>query len=65
MKFTKETARRAVRTFFQAVIGIVAAGIATVDFSDGTTVKTALFGLCASAIAGGLSAIMNLESEDE
>lgn len=63
MKFTKETAKRMVRTFLQAVIGYIVANLAIVDFSSGKDVaKSALVGLIVSAIAAGLSAVMNLQS---
>ena len=66
MKFTKETFKRVIRTFLQAVIACIVAGFATIDFSSGKDViKSALFGLCGSALAAGIAAIMNLQSSAE
>lgn len=63
MKFTKESFIRAVRTFFQSVIAYVLVNIAVVDFSnDNETIRSALIGLIISAIAGGISAVMNMEN---
>jgi len=62
MKFTRETARRALRTFIQAIIAYIAVNIVTIDFTAGDdVVKSALIGLGVSAVAAGLSALMNLE----
>lgn len=59
---TKETAKRAARTFIQAAVGYVAVNIALVDFSGGSdVVKSALCGLAASSIAAGIAAVMNRE----
>lgn len=65
---TKETARRAGRTFLQAAIGYVVANITIVDFTSGDeVVKSALCGIAVSAIAAGIAAVMNKEkiSEEE
>ncbi len=63
----KETVRRAVRTFFQAAAGYLAANIA-VTFSgvaDGRdTLKSALVIVAASAVACGLAAVMNLPKKN-
>lgn len=65
-RFTKETAKRAVRTFGQAAVGYIVANLAIVDFSSGKEVaKSALIGLCMSALAAGLSAVMNLQKKEE
>ena len=62
MKFTKETLRRALRTFIQAAVAYLAANLCMVDFTSETDVLTsALFGLVVSALAAGMSAVMNLE----
>lgn len=64
MKFTKETFKRAFRTFIQAAIGYIAVNIAVVDFSSGKEViKSALIGLAVSAISAGIAAVMNLSNE--
>lgn len=61
MKFTKETLRRAIRTFLQAVVAYIIANITIVDFSEKSIAKSALIGLITSALAAGISAVMNLE----
>lgn len=62
MKFTKETLKRAGRTFIQAAIAYIGVNIAVVDFSSGKdVVKTSLIGLGVSAVAAGIAAVMNLE----
>ena len=50
------------RTFFQAFIGYAAtnAPIVLADIEDCELLKTALLGLCVSAIAAGIAALMNL-----
>ncbi len=64
MKITKACLKKALRTFIQAVIAYVAVNIALIDFSDGkAALTTALTGLATSAVAAGLSAVMNLEKK--
>lgn len=66
MKFTKETATRALRTFIQAVIAYIAVNLVAVDFTSGKDiVKSALIGLGVSAVSAGLAAVMNLENEEK
>jgi len=66
MRFTNETFKRMLRTFIQAVIGYIVANLAIVDYSSGRAVaKSALIGLCVSAFAAGLSAVMNLQKKEE
>ena len=67
MKFTKETARRALRTFIQAALAYIAVNIALIDFnSDKELIRSGLIGLAVAAFAAGLGAVMNLEKvEDE
>ena len=66
MKFTKETAKRAFRTFGQAAVGYIIANLAVVDLTSGKDVaKSALIGLGVSAVAAGLSAVMNLQKREE
>lgn len=61
-KFTKETLKRAGRTFLQTAAAYIAANLCVVDFSAGKDVLlSALLGLCVSAGAAGLAAVMNLE----
>ena len=62
MKFTKETLKRMLRTFLQAAIACIVAGFATIDFSnEKEVIKSAIFGLCGSAIAAGIAAVLNLQ----
>lgn len=66
MKCTKETLKRAFRTFVQTALGYVAVNIAVVDFSAQKTVlKSVLIGLGVSAVSAGLSAVMNLEKKED
>ena len=69
MKFTKETARRALRTFIQAAVGFIASNVVLqvsgVAWDDISTIKSAVIGLIASALAAGAAAVMNLEKEDD
>ena len=65
MKFTKETLRRAWRTFIQTAAAYVAANLCVIDFTASKDViHSALFGLAVSAAAAGLAAIMNLEKKE-
>ncbi len=65
MKFTKETVKRMARTFLQAAVAYIVVNLVTVDFSSGKeVVKSALIGLCVSAISAGLAAVMNLEKKE-
>ena len=62
MKFTKETWRRALRTFLQVVVAYIATNLCVVDFTaEGEVLTSALIGLLVSALAAGLAAVMNLE----
>ena len=64
MMFTKETWRRALRTFIQVVLGYIATNIFVVDFNAPSDVwKSALVGVIVSALAAGLAAVMNLEKK--
>lgn len=64
MKFTKETARRMLRTFLQAFLPALAVGIGTAISDDGSITKGAAIALIVPAVAAGLAAIMNLEKEE-
>ena len=68
MKFTKETARRVLRTFIQAAVGFIASNVVLqvsgVEWTDAGTIKTAVIGLIASALAAGAAAVMNLEPKE-
>ena len=62
----KETLRRAARTFLQAAVGYVATNLVyvmSVESADVDYLKQALLGLCVSAIAAGLAAVMNLPKQ--
>lgn len=62
MKFTKETLRRALRTFLQVAVSYLAANLCVVDFTaESDVVSSAIFGLVVSALAAGIAAVMNLE----
>lgn len=68
MKFTKETLRRAVRTFLQTAFGYlltnVSASAIGIDYTNGNEIKTLLIGLAVSAVSAGASAVMNLEIKE-
>lgn len=53
----KNCVKRAVRTFLQTAVGYIAVNIAATDLN----VKTAVIGLCISAVSAGLAAVMNLK----
>lgn len=63
---TKEWVRRALRTFFQAFVGYVAANLTViltgVDMSNKDMLTSAGLGLATSAIAAGIAAVMNLHT---
>lgn len=62
MKFTKNTAKRALRTFIQAFISYIVVNYTIVDVTgDKNAIKQAVIGLLIAAIAAGFSAVMNLE----
>lgn len=69
MKFTKESARRALRTFIQAFLGVFAANVtylSTMDWDLGTkqiliTVGTQIL---APALSAGVAALMNMEEAE-
>lgn len=62
----KNWVRRALRTFGQAAAGYFCAAIVTVDWTaDRAVIRAAVTGIIVSAIAGGISAVMNLLDEVE
>lgn len=66
MKFTKESVRRALRTFAQAAIAYVLVNITLIDFTSGKEViKSAIIGLTVSALAAGFAAVMNMEGKQD
>lgn len=52
--------KRALRTFIQTAAGYIVVAIPAVDF-QGEAVKGALIGVGVSAVAAGISAVMNLQ----
>ena len=65
MSFTKTTLKRMAKTFIQAFIAYLCVNIAVVDFnSDKDVLKQGLIGLCVSALAAGIAAVMNLEKKE-
>lgn len=70
MKFTKESARRALRTFIQAFLGVLATNVtylSTLDWEldTKTIVITIVAQVVAPALSAGLAALMNMESDTE
>ncbi len=67
--FTKNCLKRALRTFLQTAVGYVVTNLAMyfgdLDFSNEDLFKKAVSGLVISAVAAGLSAVMNLEKKAE
>lgn len=65
MKFTKNTAKRALRTFIQAFISFILVNYTMIDVTgDRSAIKQAVIGLLISALAAGISAVMNLEGKE-
>lgn len=56
----KNTLVRAARTFLQAAVACIVAGVSGLINSGESVTKTALGALCVPAIAAGLAALMNL-----
>lgn len=55
---------RALRTFGQSFVGYVTIAIPTIDwYADKSIIKATLLGIFASAVAGGISAIMNRKEQ--
>jgi hypothetical protein len=54
----KNWIKRAIRTFFQTAVGYITVAIPTVDWND-SALKTTLIGIGMSALAAGISAVMN------
>lgn len=52
----KDILIRAVKTFFQGFLGALAVTLPSTDFTDTTIMKSLLIG----AVAGGISAVMNM-----
>lgn len=63
-KFTKNTLKRALRTFFQAFFACFTADIVGVDFANGGgALKNELVKLGISALSAGIAGLMNLEEQ--
>ena len=61
---TKESLIKVAKTFIQALIAFLVVTLPTVDFTqEKSALKAALLGVLASAIAAGLSAVMNIEQK--
>ena len=60
----KNWIKRAVRTFIQSALGYVCVAVPAINFTgDVSTIKTALVGAGVSALAAGLSAVINILDE--
>lgn len=60
----KDWQKRALRTFMQTAVGYVCTAIVTVDWgADKAIIKATVTGIIVSAIAGGISAAMNIYDE--
>jgi hypothetical protein len=55
----KNWVKRALRTFVQSAIGYAAIAVPTIDFANASAIKTAVIGVGVSAVAAGISAVMN------
>ncbi|MBE6720627.1 MAG: hypothetical protein E7571_08270 [Ruminococcaceae bacterium] len=63
---TKNTIKRAGRTFIQAAVSYIGVNLIVIDFTTGKeALKSALIGLAVSSVAAGISAVMNLERNGE
>lgn len=55
----KNWIRRALRTFIQTAVGYICIAIPAIDWNDTSTTKGTLIGIGVSAVAAGISAVMN------
>lgn len=63
---TKNTLKRAGRTFIQTAVSYIAVNLVAIDFATSKeAIKSTLIGLMVSAGAAGISAVMNLEKNNE
>ncbi len=65
----KESLYRAMRTFLQTAFGYIATNLALYltesgGMQDTSALRTGLVGLCVSALASGLAAVMNREKRN-
>lgn len=66
MKITKETVKRAIRTFWEAAVGYILSNIVLIPWAASSPeLKAAVKAILATAIATGLAALMNLEQRQE
>ncbi len=66
MKLTKNTVKRAVRTFFQSAIAYITVNALCISYgAENGGLEDALIGLAISAAAAGIAAVMNLERNEE
>lgn len=62
----KNWLKRALRTALQSAVGYLAVAVPNVDWSaDKAVLNTTLIGIGISAVSAGLSAVMNLEDEED
>lgn len=59
-KGVREMIYRAVRTFFQAAVGYLAANVALIKWDDAGVAKTTALTVITAAVACGLAALMNM-----
>ena len=60
----KDWQKRALRTFMQTAVGYFCTAIVAVDWgADKAIIKATVTGIIVSAIAGGISAAMNIYDE--
>lgn len=58
--------KRALRTALQSAVGYLAVAVPNVDWTaDKAVLRAALIGIGVSAVSAGLSAVMNLEEDEE
>lgn len=55
----KNWIKRALRTFIQAAVGYACVALPAIDWQDKGALRGALVGLGVSALAAGISAVMN------
>ena len=67
--FSSNCLKRALRTFLQTAVGYIVTNLAmyfgNMDFGNEDLLKKAVCGLAVSAVAAGLSAVMNLDKKTD
>lgn len=62
MKITKNTVKRALRTFLQSAIAYITVNALCIDYgTEADGIENAIIGLAISALAAGIAGVMNLE----